>query len=363
MGKDMSLQPEVLGSLFDMSRDPVIGIDKTRAVVFANPAAAQIGARAGMSAAELLPEHILADPAEQFIAALRVGTRRANVFLRRLEDLAVCTFTLLADQAPVGGQVRALRDMSSTLMTMRLAMDVITARFGENADPATQDAVCALYKQYYLLRRDCQHLSQTSAILGDSLPCQPRVLDLRTLCVDLCRTVGHLVENLGISVMCKADMGMHLTMADRDLLEQMLAGLLTNSIAHCKSGDVVQVELARQGERFIISVTDPGEGMTPETLAGIFGDRLAGEGADTTAGAGLGLLVARGIAERHGGTLILESRPGRGTSVRVSIPCQKAESTTVNTPVARYRSDGMNIVLTELAPLLDKKYFNRRMFD
>lgn len=359
----MSLQPEVLGSLFDMSRDPVIGIDAQRVIVFANPAAAQLGAQEGLSAADLLPEHILSDPAEQFIATLRLGARRANVSVRRLEDVTVCTFWLLDDRAPGSGQVRALRDMSSNLMTARLAMDVITARLKDDADGSLQDAVCTLYRQYYLLRRDCGHLSQVCAIREDALPYQPRAVDLRVLCLELCRTVSTLVESVGISVVFKADMTMHLTMGDRDLLEQMLAGLLTNSIAHCKRGDVIQVELTRQGERFIISVTDPGTGMTPETLSRIFSGDGAGTAADTTAGAGLGLQVARGIAERHGGAMVLESRPGRGTAVRVSIPYHRSESTTISTPMARYRSDGMNIVLTELAPLLDKKLFNRKMFD
>lgn len=364
MGKDMSLQPEVLGSLFDVSRDPVIGIDEKNTVIFANPAAAQIGACAGMSAADLLPEHILSDPAEQFIATLSIGARRANVSVRRLEGVAVCTFSLLNDQAPSTGQMRALREMSSNLMTARLAMDSLTARLKADSDPALRDVSCTLYKQYYLLRRNCQHLNQTCAIQsGDGLPYQPRVLDLRTLCLELCRTIGHLVEGLGIAVVFDADMSMHLTLADRDLMEQMLAALLTNSIAHCKQGDVIRVELSHQGSRFIISVTDQGSGIPPETLSGIFSGTLPDDKTDLTAGAGLGLMVARGVAERHGGTLVLESRPGQGTSVRISIPHRQSEDTTVSTPVARYRSDGMNIVLTELASLLDKKYFSRRMFD
>lgn len=360
----MSLHPEVLGSLFEISSDPVIGIDRSHTVVFANPAAAQLGIDVGTPAAEVLQEHILEDPAEQFIATLHsFRGRRANVSVRRLEDTTVCTFTLLTDVAPSPGHARAIQELSSSLMTARLAMDALTCRINADSDPALHDASCTLYKQYYMMRRNCQHLNQVCSISGGGLPYQPRVLDLGTLCRELCDTVGRLVENMGISILFRADMAMHLTVADRDLLEQMLTGLLTNSIAHCKPGDVIRTELVRQGERFIIAVNDPGTGIPPEKLAGIFNDSLYGSGTDTTAGAGLGLLIARGIAERHGGSLILESRPGQGTSVRVSIPFKQSEDTTVNTPVASYRSDGMNTVLTELSPLLDRKIFTRRMFD
>lgn len=358
----MSLQPEVLGSLFDMNRDPVIGIDEGQTVVFANPAAAQLNIRAGMNAVDFLPEHILLDPAEQFIATLQLGSRRANVSVRRLEGVAICTFSLPGSQSPSTSQARAIQDMAAQLMTARLALDALTGHIKED-DPVVQDASCTLYKQYYLLRRDCQHLNQTVGILRGELAFQPRVLDLGTLCRELCDTVSRLAEYLGISVSFNADMRMHLTMADRDLLEQMLSGLLTNSIAHCRQGDVIHVELTRQGERFIIAVNDPGTGITPERLACLFNGSLSDDCSDTTVGAGLGLLIARGVAERHGGTLILESRPGKGTSVRISIPCRQSENTTINSPLARYRSDGMNTVLTELAPLLDKKIFTRRMFD
>lgn len=359
----MSLQPEVLGSLFEMNRDPAIGIDDKHAVIFANPAAAQLGFSVGADAGELLPEHILSDPAEQFIATLRLCSRRANVSVRRLDGVTVCTFSLLNTEPPSPSQMRAFQDMSAQLMTVRMALDALSAHLGDDCDAVLQDLSSTLYKQYYLLRRGCQHLNQSASILRGELAFQPRPLDLGTLCRELCDTVGLLAESMDISVSFKADMGMHLTMADRELLEQMLAGLLSNSLGSCRKGDVIRVELTRQGERFIIAVSDTGQGISPERLAGLFNDALPGRDTDATAGAGMGLLIARGIAERHGGTLILESRPGEGTSVRVSIPYRRSESTTVNTPLARYRSDGMNTVLTELSPLLDKKLFTRKMFD
>ena len=363
MGKDMSLQPEVLASLFGMNRDPVLGIDNERKIVFANPAAAQLGAQAGMPAGDLLPEHILSDQARQFIATLRIGSRRANVSVLRLEDVTVCTYSFLSADPPSSGQVRALQAMASQLMTARLAMDALNNHIENSGDPVIQEASSALYKQYYLLRRSCLHLNQLMGILREDLPYQPRVTDLGNLCRELCDTVGELSGSLGISVVFNADFSLHLTMADRDLLEEMLANLLANSLLHCKQGDAIRVDLQRQGDRFILAVNDPGSGITPEQLASIFNDAPLDDKTDPAAGAGLGLTIARGIAERHGGTLILESRPGQGASVRVSLPIRPCESTTVNTPLARYRSDGMNIVLTELSPLLDKKYFNKRMFD
>ncbi len=364
MGKDMSLQPESLGALFDMSRDPVLGIDEGQTIVFANPKAASLlGARVGMAASDLLPEHILSDPAEQFIVTLRLGEKRANVSVQRLEGVTVCTYFLLQSDAVVPGSVRAMQAMSAQLMTARLAMDALTSHIKADSDPVLQDASAALYKQYYLMRRSCLHMGQAAGILQNELPFSPRVTDLGTVCRELCETVSVLSESMGVSVTFRADFSIYLTMADRDLIEEMLANLLSNSLRHCKAGDAVQVELTRQGDRFILSVSDNGSGISADRLAGVFTDTPSGEQTDPADGAGLGLFVARGIAERHGGNMILESRPGKGTCVRVSIPCKKSDTLQMKTPLAPYRTDGMNLVLTELADVLDKKYFTKKFFD
>jgi signal transduction histidine kinase len=67
-------------------------------------------------------------------------------------------------------------------------------------------------------------------------------------------------------------------------------------------------------------VADNGEGITPEILGTVF-SRFASDIplSDAGGGAGLGLTIARGAAEKHGGALILESRPGEGTIVRATV--------------------------------------------
>lgn len=352
----MSLQPEMLGPLFEMSREPVLGLDAQKKVVFANPAAtALLGVRAGDSADDVLPEHILSDTAEQFIASHRIGERRANVSVRRVEGVSVCTWSLSQSEPSCPVQSKALEEMSSHLMAARMAIDAIVRRTRAEDDQALNGTVQLLYQEYYRLQRVCQHMKMTENILQDTLPLLSGVTDLGTLCRELCDTVGRLFEDRGIPVVFEADFGLHLTMADSSLLECMLANILANSLAHCKSGDEIRVALDHQGDRFIIAVRDNGSGIDPEQMARIFNG--------APAGAGQGLLIARGIAERHGGALILESRPGQGTSVRISIPYRQSDTLQMNSPPVRYHSDGMSAVLTEFSELLDKKYYTRRMFD
>ena len=356
----MSLQPEDLGALFELERDPVFGIDKDGVVSFCNPAAAAFfGLTPGDSAADVVPEDILTAPSERFIAAFRTGKRRFTLSVTRLEGVTVCLFSPAEDGAPSPAHINALHILSSTLMNARMAIDALISRTKADDDPALQETTQTLYREYHRMLRSCRHMAMAAGIQNDDLPFMPRCVDLASLCRDMCDTVDRLVEPMGLSVSFKVDGSLHLTMADVDLIDSMMANLLTNSITHCRPGDTIRVELSRQGDRFILAVEDPGSGIAPEKLAAIF----SVGGSDSEGGAGLGLYLARGIAERHGGTLLLESRPGKGVAVRVSIPYKQSDSMQMNCPMTRYRADGMNTVLTELSVFLDKKYYTRRYFD
>ncbi len=122
---------------------------------------------------------------------------------------------------------------------------------------------------------------------------------------------------------------------DADLLGRLLLNLLDNAIKHSPPDSTVTIALSRQGARYEIAVVDTGPGIPPAERERVFehfvrlddaaaSQDLAGD-AERTAprGAGLGLPIARRIAESHGGTLELaESRPRR-TEFRVSLPVNR----------------------------------------
>jgi heavy metal sensor kinase len=112
---------------------------------------------------------------------------------------------------------------------------------------------------------------------------------------------------------------------DADLLGRLLLNLLDNAIKHSPNGGTVDVGMVRNDGRYEISVVDGGEGIPPEAQPRIFerffrGDAERSRRDHLPAGAGLGLAIARRIAELHGGRLeLVESRPGR-TEFRVALP-------------------------------------------
>jgi signal transduction histidine kinase len=108
---------------------------------------------------------------------------------------------------------------------------------------------------------------------------------------------------------------------DRDRLRQVLVNLIDNAVKYSPPGDRVSVEAEQSDSRVVIEVRDRGPGISPEHQRLIFekfGRANVAEHAKP--GTGLGLFIARSIAEAHGGALEVRSAPGRGTTFRLSLP-------------------------------------------
>jgi signal transduction histidine kinase len=105
--------------------------------------------------------------------------------------------------------------------------------------------------------------------------------------------------------------------ADPARLRQALDNLITNAVVHGGPGVEISVAL-RADDALRIDVSDSGPGIAEEELERIFetGVRLDLE----RAGTGIGLALARSIAEGHGGTLTVESRLGHGSVFTLSLP-------------------------------------------
>ena len=133
------------------------------------------------------------------------------------------------------------------------------------------------------------------------------------------RTVAVMAEAHGVTVTSCAAGEVELR-GDEELLRQLILNLLQNAVQHTPRSGLVTIRLEVAGPDAIIRVSDTGPGVPPADQERIFERFVQLDPARRHLGAGLGLPIARWIAEAHGGSLALEQSTSSGSTFRVVLP-------------------------------------------
>jgi signal transduction histidine kinase len=148
--------------------------------------------------------------------------------------------------------------------------------------------------------------------------------DLRPLVAEAVETAGMLGEAAEISVRATLPEGAVILPVDGARIRQLLLNLVTNAVKYTPSGGSVSLELVDTGASVTITVSDTGIGIAPADLSHVFNRFWRADLARTRTGDrpgfGLGLAISRWIVEAHGGTIVVQSRPGRGSTFTVTLP-------------------------------------------
>lgn len=109
---------------------------------------------------------------------------------------------------------------------------------------------------------------------------------------------------------------------DQGLIRRMAANLLDNAIKYAPPRSIVRVVCARRGDAYTLAFSDAGPGIAPEDAPRIFERFWRADKARSRGGAGLGLAIARWIAEVHGGRLELACSDARGSTFVATLPAR-----------------------------------------
>jgi len=143
----------------------------------------------------------------------------------------------------------------------------------------------------------------------------PAECDTRELCEHAVDAVLLLANRKGVKLECDVSTRQHL-MCDQPRLEQVLTNLLGNAIKFTPRKGVVSLYVDEGKGGLDFAVRDTGPGISPEQIASIFDKFWAGG----SGGTGLGLWIACAILDAHGSRLAVDSRVGKGTTFRFTLP-------------------------------------------
>ena len=263
----------------------------------------------------------------------------------------------------VNSTANAAVNISATLRKplhnmMTAAAELFRAMEGQE-DPRLSSASSRLNQSIYQFLRLCAQMSDGGRLLLQRKPLHRTATNINAFFADFVSQAKPLVASLdvalhfeGLSAPIRADI-------DCELIERALYNLLSNALNYSYKGGNITISLKKQGRMLLVSVKDDGEGISPEVLSTLF-ERFSEHGlGDSRWGIGLGLPMAREIAQLHGGDLVVAPNPeGKGTCVSFSLSLEPATLNLRNPSLSYDYSGGLHHGLVELSDVLSAELFD-----
>jgi len=249
--------------------------------------------------------------------------RLAEDFNRMAQDLAEAAAREREAERARRDLIAAVsHDLRTPLASTRALIEAVAD--GVVEDPGMQARYLASARsELEKLGRLVDDLFELSRINAGALRLNLEEASLRDLISDTLSGFRHQAQSKGVRLVGEVSDGVDPVLANPPRLQRVLYNLVSNALRHTPADGTIVLRAEPQETLVRVEVSDTGEGIMPEDLPRVFERSFRGERSRTRAGtgdsAGLGLAIARGLIEAHGGEISVESRPGHGSQFRFTL--------------------------------------------
>jgi signal transduction histidine kinase len=208
----------------------------------------------------------------------------------------------------------ASHDLRTPLANMQAMLEALEDGLG-----AAEEYVPALREQVRVLAVLVNDLFELARIDAGALTLELRRLPVAPVISSSIRGVEAEARLRQIHLASNVDEAVTATFAP-EKVERVLMNLLTNALRHTPSDGAVAVRVEPLAGEVCVAVEDTGEGLDAEARERMFERFWRGDPSRSSRGAGLGLAIARGLVEAHGGRIWAEDREGGGARVCFTLP-------------------------------------------
>jgi heavy metal sensor kinase len=274
---------------------------------------AAMSAKARQIGAETLDERIAVENERDELGYL---ASTLNDLLERLQRSFVSQRRFMAD---------ASHELRTPMSIIQGEADVALSR--EDRSPAEyRESIEIIRNSARKLTRIVQNLFLLARSDAGTYPIDRSRFYLDELLADSVRAMRTVASAKDIELRCVTASDLVMT-GDEELVQRMFLNLLDNAVKFTSSGGRVAVGAERHDHSYTIRVRDSGPPVKPEDRERIFERFYRGDPSRRAqGGAGLGLPIARWIAELHGGTVDLEESEASGNTFRVTLPAESTDT-------------------------------------
>jgi signal transduction histidine kinase len=142
---------------------------------------------------------------------------------------------------------------------------------------------------------------------------------------EVLETLESQAEKKSLEVFVDLELPLPEVCCDRGRVLQVIVNLVGNAMKFTKAGGEVSIAAKRSGEDVCVSVSDTGKGISPQDVERVFDRHWRGRD-EASKGTGLGLFIAKGIVEAHGGRIWVESALGKGSTFFFTLPAVRQDA-------------------------------------
>lgn len=290
---------------------------------------AVLAALLGAALASTFSRQISAPLAELARAARRIARRDFSVKVEpepegEIGDVARA-FNFMQDSLKASEDARhkLMADIAHELRTPLAVLRGNLESLQEGVAEPTPEMFVSLHDEVIRLSRIVQDLLNLGQMESGGFPLHLVPTRVSEVVARVAAVFGPEAESRRIRLETVAEPDLPPVQADPDRIAQVLVNLLANAMRHTPDGGLIAVSVRRQeGGGIAVSVRDTGPGIAEKDLPHVF-DRFyrTDEARDRSAGgAGLGLAIAKGIVEAHGGRIWVDSTLGQGATFTFTLP-------------------------------------------
>src|SRR5436190_2046561 len=187
----------------------------------------------------------------------------------------------------------------------------------DRAAPEYREIIESTVAECERLSRIVDNLLFVARVDAEREPIEQKRFDARAAAEKIAIFYQTIADDHHVTISCTGEGEIY---ADPDLFERALGNLLDNALRFTPENGSIQISLSEHDADFEVAVNDNGCGIASEHLPRVFDRFYRAESSRGSDGAGLGLALVKSIAELHGGSAIIESNVGGGTTVKLIFP-------------------------------------------
>lgn len=349
----------LLACFLDPVSQEVVGV-YDNFIVYANPAAKSSFGKniCGMPKDKLFPADMFCEEKTPYSCTANIAGRPSLVYMTRKSQISLFYITDVSNKNPL----RITPNMTNYLRNCASGLKMSADLCFESGESAPH-YVSLLYRNYYCLLRAIRQIDSAVRLNISESPINTKATDLVRLCYELTDTIAKL-SHADVDIKFDCNESSAVAAIDPQSIEIILLNLFSNSLKYTSSGDSICLSLTKASGNILISFYDTGAGIPEDRLSSVFRiDKFGFELSNPNAGLGLGLFISDALIRLHKGVILIESREGEGTHVRIKIPANGQPSSKSAAKEISYRSIGINSILTALSDVLESSCYGLKFED